>query len=175
MSQIESNKEFDKRAHLYDFIQNLSPERTEEIKLWTDAQLKAIRKLIIDKGIDLRNSTIIDMGGGTGRIAFPLSQECKKLILVEPSEKMLLAAQGKLNHEKHGNIEFLQKGFLDINLPKDTADVIISINDPFQFLLEKQEQLVALEKMMYFLKPGGILILEIMNFFSAKRSTSAAT
>ena len=166
MSQLESNKEFDKRAHLYDYLQDLASENKEKYQLWTENQLKAILKLIKDRGITVEDSIIVDIGGGTGRLAFPLSLYCKELVLAEPSEQMLSVAKKKLINEKHGEIEFLQTGFLDTALPLNSVDVIISINDPFQFLLEKQEQLQALENMIKILKPGGVLILEIMNFFS---------
>jgi ubiquinone/menaquinone biosynthesis C-methylase UbiE len=166
MSQLESSKEFDKRANLYDFLQDLSSENKEKHKLWTHNQLDAIRKLIKNQGIEIEDSIIVDLGGGTGRLAIPLSLDCKKVILAEPSEQMLLVAKRKCTVEKHGEIMFLKKGFLDIDLSSNSVDVIISINDPFQFILAKQEQLQALENMKRILKPGGILILENMNFFS---------
>lgn len=166
MSQSESNREFDKRAHLYDYLQNLASKDKEKLRRWTDNELNAIRRLIKERGINIEDSTIIDIGGGTGRLAFPLSLNCRKLILAEPSEEMLSIAKKKSVHEKHGEIKFLQKGFLDIDLPQNSVDVIISINDPFQFILEKHEQIEALENMKRILKPKGILILENMNFFS---------
>ena len=166
MSQQESNREFNKRASLYDYLQDLSSEDKEKNKLWTKNQVKAIKSLIKDNNLKIQSSIIVDIGGGTGRIAYPLSLDCKKLILAEPSEEMLTIAKKKLEHQKHGNIEFLQQGFMDLDIPKNSVDVIISINDPFQFLLEKKEQIQALENMRRILKPGGILILEIMNFFS---------
>ena len=134
--------------------------------MWTKNQLDAIHKLIKNHGIKIEDSIIVDLGGGTGRLAIPLSLDCKKLILAEPSKQMLSVAKKKCITEKHGEIVFLEKGFLDVDLSPNSIDVIISINDPFQFILEKQEQIQALDNMRRILKPGGILILEIMNFFS---------
>jgi ubiquinone/menaquinone biosynthesis C-methylase UbiE len=166
MSQLESNKEFDKRAHLFDFLQDLGSQNKEKHQVWTKNQLDAIHKLIKDQGMKIEDSIIVDIGGGTGRLAIPLSLDCNKLILAEPSEQMLSIAKRKCTNEKHGEIVFLKKGFLDLDLAPNSVDVVISINDPFQFILDKQEQLYALENMKRILKPGGILILELMNFFS---------
>ena len=86
MSQLESNREFDKRASFYDFFQNLGQKGKERTMLWTKNQLDTIQRLIKNHGLDIKHSTILDIGGGTGRIAVPLSLVCKKLILAEPSK-----------------------------------------------------------------------------------------
>ncbi|MHA1302550.1 MAG: methyltransferase domain-containing protein [Candidatus Heimdallarchaeaceae archaeon] len=116
--------------------------------------------------IDISECNILDLGGGIGRLAFPLSTLCKKVILCEPSVEMLEIAKSNAQKVVHGTVEYRQEGFLELSLAPNSIDVIISINDPFMYLIKLKTQLKALENVYKILRPGGILIFEMMNFFS---------
>ena len=79
---------------------------------------------------------------------------------------MLKVAKAKFNPEQHKNIEFKQAGFPNCGLEEKSVDVIISINDPFQYLLTVEEQLATLKYLYKSLKSGGLLLIDNKNFFS---------
>jgi ubiquinone/menaquinone biosynthesis C-methylase UbiE len=128
--------------------------------------IKMILKALQDRCANLKNLTLADIGGGTGAVAYRIYKHVRKIILVEPSKSMLEIAKGKLKPQKHKNIEFKQGGFPNCGLEKESVDVIISINDPFQYLLKVEEQVPALMDVYQSLKPGGLLLIDNKNFFS---------
>jgi SAM-dependent methyltransferase len=57
------------------------------------------------------NSEILDIGCGTGRLEFFLSEKCKKITGIDLSEKNIKQAENKLKRRKHNNIDFKHIGF----------------------------------------------------------------
>lgn len=86
--------------------------------------------------------------------------------MIEPSEAMLKIAKSKFNPRKHKNIELMQGGFPDCGLEENSIDIVIIINDPFQYLLSVNDQLLALKDIYRSLTQGGLLFIDNMNFFS---------
>jgi len=154
-------KSYEKLAKFYDFIFNPASEKSQ-----TRKEIRAIKNLLKELNKELQNSIVVDLGGGTGRLAYPLSQLCKKVILVEPIPQMIDNAKKKLNEQKHGEIEFRQEGFLDISLLSNSVDVVLSFGGPFQYLLTLEDQLTALKNIYSILKPGGFVLIDLKNFFS---------
>ena len=124
----KSNDTYEKFAGVYDQLPFADQERTKH-------ELDSLQVLLKERNIQLSDSTVVDLGGGTGRLAFPLSIHAKKVILVEPASEMLQVAKSKLFTIEHGEIEFREEGFLDLSLPASSVDIVISFNDPFQYLL----------------------------------------
>ena len=115
---------------------------------------------------NLNQAILAEIGGGTGLVAYRIFDKVKKLIFIEPSEHMLNAAKAKLVPTKHTNIEFKNAGFPNCGLENESVDIIISINDPFQYLLTLEEQVSTLEDLYKSLKHGGLLLIDNKNFFS---------
>lgn len=89
--------------------------KTLDTKHWYDGLLYAIfydpvekekRELI--SGFIEDNSTVIDIGCGTGALAFQLAKRCKRVIGVELSSKMFRFASKKKEEDNVSNVEFIQ-------------------------------------------------------------------
>jgi len=84
-------------APLYDQIYGSDEEHTKN-------ELDALLTLLNKRNIQISNSIVVDLGGGTGRIAFPLSKLCKKLILADLFAQMIEIAKQKQYSCEHGEI-----------------------------------------------------------------------
>ena len=74
-----------------------------------------------------RESSIIDMGCGTGAFAINAADYFRKIYAVDISEAMIKHARKKA-HEKHiDNIEFLHGGFLTYAHKSEPVDGIVSV------------------------------------------------
>lgn len=72
----------------------------------------------VEKQIDiLSDKVILDFGGGTGLLAFPLAKQAKSVTLVDISEKMLEQARLKVEQQAIKNIQFLEQ-----DLPKNPLE-----------------------------------------------------
>ena len=158
MNEIDQYSGF---AKLYDYFLNI------------DANYKKYAKLLLHtiqkRYPDLKNAVLLDIGGGTGYITFQIHNLVKKIIMIEPSKAMLNIAKSKFNPKIHTNIELRQGGFPACGLEENSIDIIITVNDPFQYLLSVNEQLLALKDIYGYLKQGGLLFIDNMNFFSLIR------
>jgi SAM-dependent methyltransferase len=80
-------------------------------------------KLTIDS-----NTTILDIGAGTGALAIPLSKMVKHVTAVEPSDEMLSCLKVNMLEEKIANIDVINKRWEDV-IPYedfDKHDVLIA-------------------------------------------------
>jgi SAM-dependent methyltransferase len=57
------------------------------------------------------DSEILDVGCGTGRLEFFLSDKCKKITGIDLSKKNIEQAEKKLKKRKHNNVNFKHTGF----------------------------------------------------------------
>jgi len=57
------------------------------------------------------DSEILDVGCGTGRLEFFLSDKCKKITGIDLSEKNIIQAEKKIKRSSHDNIYFKHTGF----------------------------------------------------------------
>jgi len=158
MNEIDQYSGF---AKLYDYFLNEDVNYKKYIKI--------LLKYIQERYPDLENAVLADIGGGTGYVTFQIHDLVKKIIMIEPSETMLNIAKSKFKPEHHTNIELRQGGFPACGLEEISIDIIIIVNDPFQYLLSVNEQLLALKDIYQYLKQGGLLFIDNMNFFSLIR------
>src|SRR5690606_382785 len=106
-----------------------------------------------------KNSEVLELGCGTGRVSLPLSKKLKQLTGVEISTPMFEQAKAKCKDE---NVSFVLGDITSVNLNKK-FDLIIA---PFRVLqcLEKQEQVDGLFAVIRnHLKPEGTAILNVFN------------
>ena len=93
-------------------------------KLIAPNQDRMFRKIkeLIEPG-----SEILDVGCGTGRLEFFLSDKCKKITGIDLSEKNIVQAEKKLKRSSHDNIYFKHTGFENfIKNNSLTFDYVIS-------------------------------------------------
>jgi len=104
-----------------------------------------------------KKRTLIDIGGGFGRLANLYANVFKNCLLIEPSEKLLKLAKIKLI--KYKNIEF-KMGKAE-KLPADDNQFDAALIIRLSHHLSQLEK--ALQEAHRVLKPGGFLILEFAN------------
>lgn len=106
-----------------------------------------------------KNSEVLELGCGTGRVSIPLAKESKQLTGIEISESMLAQAKAKCQED---NIDFLLGDITSINLSKK-FDFIIA---PFRVTqcLEKKEQVTGFFTVIRnHLKANGSAIVNVFN------------
>lgn len=104
-------------------------------------------------------NTIIEIGAGFGRLTPLYAYRSKKIILTDPSARLL--GQARKNLADLQNVHFLQSGIekLSENLPKSQADLVVLVRVAHHFPdLETTFQTVNA-----LLRPGGYFILEYAN------------
>ncbi len=102
-------------------------------------------------------TTIVDLGGGFGRLAPVYLKKGKKCILIDPSKKMRRKA--RVFCRKASNLK-LKKGCLEeIPLKNNSVDLVLVIRT----LHHCSNLNVAFQEINRVLKPNGFLILEFAN------------
>jgi len=103
--------------------------------------------------------TILEVGAGFGRLVPSYSFRAKKIILTDPSAKLLSIA--RLNCKKTKNVIFLQSSLSNLpgKLNKNSIDLIIMV----RVLHHINDVLGVFKSVNYLLKDGGYFILEFAN------------
>lgn len=126
----------------------------QERKYEDQAERKALLRLL--KLVPFRE-TVLDLGGGFGRLTSTYAPLFKKCFLVDPSEKLL--NQAKKISKSYPNL-FIIKGVAEkIPIKSNFLDVVISIR-LFHHLKNCTK---VIKEIFRVLKPGGFLILEFAN------------
>ncbi len=161
----EISRMFDNRSAEYD--KNIETLRNDKfVSRYIEIYFRMIDAIV--NHIDSNKETIVlDIGTGTGRLAFEIAGKVKRVIGIDISEKMLEAA--KNNSIKSGikNIDFRSGSFLQPGDFKKQFDVIVS-NLALHHLTD-EEKLIAAQNMRDLLKNNGKLIIgDVMFFFNPK-------
>jgi SAM-dependent methyltransferase len=102
--------------------------------------------------------TVLDVGGGAGRIALPLAQKCRRVTVVEPSQGMRdrLAEQAKSWGLK--NVEVVGERWEDAKVePADVvicAHVVYTVRDIVQFISKLRDNARRLVAVVVFEEPA---------------------
>jgi ubiquinone/menaquinone biosynthesis C-methylase UbiE len=75
---------------------------------------------------DLRGKTVLDVGSGSGRLAFAAAQLAKEVYASEPVETLRAFIRGKAAREGVGNIRVAEALLPFLPYPDDTFDVVMS-------------------------------------------------
>jgi histone-arginine methyltransferase CARM1 len=115
------------------------------------------QKAIYDNSIDFRDKVVLDVGTGTGILAFFAIQAGAKMVYaVDASNSVKVAKALSLSNKYQDRITIIKGRIEEIELP-EKVDVIIS--EPIGFLLVHERMLesyvVARDR---FLKPGGLMM-----------------
>lgn len=101
-------------------------------------------------------STLVDLGAGTGALALLAAERCRRVVAVEPSGAMLAVLHERLRATPN-DVEVVQAGFLSYEHTGPPADFAYSRNALHH--LPDFWKAVALERIHAALRPGGLLVL----------------
>ncbi len=104
-----------------------------------------------------RKGTILDVGGGFGRLAPEYVDLFKKCLLVDPSKKLLAEAEKLCGQYKNLSVK---QGFIE-KLPKngEKYDAIITVRT----LHHLKDLSLAIKNISQMIKPSGFFVLEFAN------------
>jgi SAM-dependent methyltransferase len=102
-------------------------------------------------------STLVDLGAGTGALALLAAAHCRRIVAVEPSGAMLGVLRERLSATPNDRVEIVQAGFLTYDHTGPPADFVYSRNALHH--LPDFWKAVALERIRAILRPGGLLVL----------------
>ena len=121
------------------------------------------------------DSTLLDVGCGTGSLSLNLADSFGTVIAIDPDKEMLhlakiKAMKFKADHrdqlEDLGNWVFVQKGMLDLSdeFVPDSFNTVLCFGNTLVHLSSKEEVSSFLDQASGILKPGGLLMVQIINY-----------
>jgi ubiquinone/menaquinone biosynthesis C-methylase UbiE len=108
------------------------------------------------------NSTVVDLGAGTGTFAVAAAGSCRQVVAVDVSPAMVAALRERVEDLGLDNVTVVEAGFLSYEHEGPPADVIFTRNALHQ--LPDFWKAIALQRMASILRPTGILRLRDLVF-----------
>lgn len=137
--------------------------RAELLARSADQEVEFFR-FVFDSFARIQVRVILDVGCGTGRHYIPLSQEGYDVTGLDGSQNMLNVLKRKARGA-NVKLRVLRKDMRDMDFTNE-FDAIICMNTAFLYLLKDEDILQVLNAFHKALKPGGVAIIDIMNFIS---------
>lgn len=109
-----------------------------------------------------RDSSVLEIGTGTGKLAIEVSKHCKEVVAIDVSAEMIEYAQKKAKVQGRKNIKFFNEGFLSFAPQEKKFDAVVS-----QLALHHLPdfwKMIALQRINEVLKDDGKLYLRDVVF-----------
>jgi len=119
-----------------------------------DAQAAEEIALLQDAGVLTPESSVVDLGAGTGQFALAAAEVCRRVVAVDVSPLMLARLVEKLDPSAASTVEVVDAGFLTYRHSGEPADVVYS-----RFALHHLPDFwkaIALGRIAGMLRPGGV-------------------
>ncbi len=132
----------------------------ERAGLAVEGDVDFYRSLAADQG-----GPILELGCGTGRVAFPLAEDGFEVVGIDRSTPMLELAESKRRlraPEVADRIELVEGEMRDVSLARTFPLVIIAFRS-FAHLLTVDDQRRCLRNVHRHLDPGGLLALNVFD------------
>jgi len=114
----------------------------------------------------LPDSTILDAGGGPGRIAIHLAQKGHKVTLLDLSAGNLKFAKEKARKEQVQIDRMIHANILDLNKHiTDQFDSVLCLG-PLYHLIHEKDRRKAIENCLNTLKPGGVFFAAFISSYA---------
>ncbi len=142
------NKAYTFFAQYYDEIMSTVPYAE-----WVDYLETLLKK------IDYHPKTVLDLGCGTGNVAFLLAKRGYEVHGIDGSLDMVEVAMEKASAE-NGEISFNQDDFRKFRI-KEPVDLVISLFDSLNYLLTEDDLNKAFQQVYDALTPHGYFIFDL--------------
>ena len=117
-------------------------------------------------------STLVDLGAGTGTFALAAASRCRRVVAVDPSAAMASALKRTIAERGITNLEVVPQGFLTYEHQGSLANFAFSRNALHH--LPDFWKAIALRRIAAILRPGGVLRLhDIVFSFESGREDAA--
>jgi ubiquinone/menaquinone biosynthesis C-methylase UbiE len=105
--------------------------------------------------------TILDLGCGTGTLSVCLAKQGHRVIGLDRSEHMLAISQEKAQSQGvQASILWVHQNMAELELDV-SVDVVLSLCDSLNYLLEEDQVRDTFRKVYEHLKPGGLFIFDV--------------
>lgn len=118
-------------------------------------EFERIKKLI-ESYISEPKSTIIDVGGGTGKYAYWMAKKGHQVHLVDPVLKHIYLAEQRASTLKN-KFSVTQGAAHQLDFPDNSADVVV-LHGPLYHLQNLEERVVAIKEAIRVVKNKGIIL-----------------
>ena len=108
-----------------------------------------------------QGQNVLEVACGSGRVLVPLARAGLQVAGVDVSPHMLALARAKL--EASMCAELVQADMRTFHLGRDDFDLAIIAVKSFAYLTEADDQLACLRRVQAHLRPGGMLVMDLMN------------
>jgi ubiquinone/menaquinone biosynthesis C-methylase UbiE len=108
------------------------------------------------------DTTLVDLGAGSGLIAVSAAPHCRRVVAVDPSPAMLAVAHERVSDARLRNVELVEAGFLSYEHRGDRPQLVHSRNALHH--LPDFWKAVALVRVRELLAPGGVFCLRDLVF-----------
>lgn len=144
----------------------MKPWNPQEYDAWYDTPLGMVsdrleKELIFSLLGDIENEAVLDVGCGTGNYTIELVKRGANVVGVDRSEDMLALARQKGQGEGL-KVNFQAADAMNLPYPDSSFDMVIS-NGLLCFLKEPEKALMEMHRV---LKPGGRLVVSVLNKWS---------
>ncbi len=151
MKTIDSQNFYDRLAKAFDVMTDW-PQRLAQ-------EMPFLLKLLTAHGV----RSILDVACGTGWHAIVLAQRGYYAVGCDASPQMI--ARARANAAKEGvEVTFEVASFSELNKFKEKFDAVLCLGNSLPHLLTQRTLRDALRKMRLRLNPGGVLILQNLNY-----------
>jgi ubiquinone/menaquinone biosynthesis C-methylase UbiE len=107
-------------------------------------------------------STVVDLGAGTGAFAMAAARVCRRVVAVDVSPAMTAVLRRKATEAELANVTIVEAGFLSYEHSGEPPDFVFTRNALHQ--LPDFWKAIALARIAAMLAPGGILRLHDLVF-----------
>jgi ubiquinone/menaquinone biosynthesis C-methylase UbiE len=137
-------------------------------KRWTAFIVAALKRLGYPKGF------VLDMGCGTGTISLLLFEDGYKPVGLDLSIGMIRKAREK-SIQAGVSIPFLQGDMRSLPFRERSFDVVLSLYDSMNYMLEKEDLRKVFQEVRRVLKKGGVFIFDLATEWNIIRNFDGRT
>jgi len=150
-------EEFDRRAARQPNIHSvLDAQETEASRRGNLLRDRVTRSAALRLLQPRRRDSVLDFGCGVGRLTLPLAEHAGRVIGVDASANMILAAQARLAEAGHRNVMFQHSPRLPISLDDGSVDKVLCC---WVLAHMSDARLIAtLKELRRCLRPQGLLV-----------------